>query len=306
MRRLFFGTVALSLLSNVLSAECTSAQDHRTDKKRGIIVASVVLEGTRSIDSSEMSSIVAELSGSCFDDHDDTVTAYIRQEFRQRGYMTAKVEHVQIDTGDSLAVPKPATIKADVTEGPLYHIGELRFDGNSAFSSDQLTAGFPLKTGDIFTSTRVLSGFNALRNMYSSAGYIDVVFVPEFQMQSAQADKPEALVQIHLKEGQQYHMGKLQVFGPEEQSEALQRRWTLAAGAPFDASYPRKFLQDNRDALPQGFVEQQGLRTLRDCREATVTVALILDWRDAVNQNLTEFGCEKPKTAEKTDKGPQD
>jgi hypothetical protein len=55
-------------------------------------------------------------------------------------------------------------------------------------------------------------------------------------------------------------------------------------------------VQDSRAELPGDFNEQEGLRTFRNCRDATVTVTLILDWRETVGKKLSDTDCEKPKT----------
>ena len=93
-------------------------------------------------------------------------------------------------------------------------------------------------------------------------------------------------------------MAKLRVFGTKEQAAALERHWNLAQGTPFDATYPHKFLEENREVLPDSFQERQGLRIYRDCRDATVTVAIIVDWREATSESLSDTGCEQPKASQ--------
>jgi len=284
--------------SGASTSPCGTDHDFRTDKKRGIVANGVILEGTRGIDTAEMSSIVGAISDSCFDEQEDAVATYVSAEFLQRGYLLAKVEHVRIDIGDALAVPKPATIHADVTEGPQYHLGELRFQGNKAFSDEKLKGVFPLKAGGVFNLSRVRGGLGALRALYGSAGYVDADFSPQWEIQSVvdAMDSPKALIKISVNEGKQYHMGKLQVLGSKPQADALEIRWALQEGTPFDVAYLHKFVQDSRAELPGDFNEQEGLRTFRNCRDATVTVTLILDWRETVGKKLSDTDCEKPKS----------
>lgn len=286
------------MLSPILHSQCAAKQDHRANKGKGIIVENVILDGTHSLDSAEIAGVVGAISGSCFDEAPDVIAQFIRGELQSRGYMMAKVEHVRIEPGDVLAVPKPVSIKADVTEGLLYHVGDLRFQGNEAFTVEQLAHAFPMKPGGIFNRSRLSGGMSALRTLYASAGYIDVVFIPEVQTQSAQSEKPQVLITFVIDEGKQYHMAKLRVFGTKEQAAALERHWNLAQGTPFDATYPHKFLEENREVLPDSFQERQGLRIYRDCRDATVTVAIIVDWREATSESLSDTGCEQPKASQ--------
>ena len=289
------GVIVMAItLASTSPFECLPNQDHRTDKKHGVFAESIVLSGTRTLDSTEMSSIIGQLSGSCFDEQGDQIANYVRDQFQQRGYMRARVEHVRVRPSDPLTIPKPATIEADVTEGPLYHIGGIRFEGNSAFSSEELTALFPFKAGSIYSSLRLRSGINALRGVYGSAGYIDTTFVSDADIASDQVENPTVLIKISFVEGSQYHMGKVQVAGPTEQVSALQSRWALQEGLPFDGAYPHKFLVEYKELLPADFQERQALRIVRNCRDATVDVSIVLDWRFAPVQPAGDIGCEKP------------
>ncbi len=282
---------ALLILSSVLHAACDPKRDHRTNKGKGVIAENVTLNGTHGLDSADVSGIVGAVTGTCFDENADAIAQFIRDQLQQKGYLLAKVEHVQIEPSDALAVPKPAAIKADVAEGALFHVGDIRFKGNNAFNAEQMAAAFPLKQGDKFSTAAMRGGMGAIRSLYASAGYVDVILIPEFQMQSAQ-ENPQASITVDVQEGKQYRMGKLRVFGAKDQAVKLQNQWTLAEGVPFDATYPHKFVQENRIELPNDFQERQGVHVYRDCSDGTVTVSIVLDWREAAAEPLAETGCE--------------
>lgn len=238
---------------------------------KGIKIDHVMLSGTQTLSSAEMSVITSSITGSCFDESDEDIESLIRDQFQERGYFGAKVKHIQLEPVDPLAIPKPVDLTAEVTEGPIYHLSKLVFSGTHAFSSEQLVAQFPVKTGDVFNTQRIRGGLNALRRLYGSEGYLDFQSVPATQLQSDQTVD----LTLAVSEGQQYRMGKLQVLAQPEQRDALELRWSLREGAVYDAGYVTKFVDENKNLLPPGFNEWNGAVVERDCRDATVTVSII-------------------------------
>jgi outer membrane protein assembly factor BamA len=129
MRRTrFFAALLTSIfLTAFPHADC--AKDYRSNKRGDVLTADIAINGTQSLDSDELAALAAELTGSCFDEDSDEVGEVVRDLFQNRGYFGAEVKNLHIKPSDPIAVPKPATLEAEVLEGPRYRIGEIKFIG---------------------------------------------------------------------------------------------------------------------------------------------------------------------------------
>ncbi len=279
----------LLLLTTIPALYGQCVQDYRSSKRGGILVEHVSLSGTQSVSSDEMAAITSGVTGSCFDEGGGEVGGLIRDEFQQRGYFQVKVTSVRVEAVDPLAIPKPVDVKADVVEGQIFRLSDVVFSGNRAFPTQRLRAQFPVRVGDAFNTSRIRSGLDALRHLYSSEGYLDFETVPETELHSDQT----VTLKLTVTEGKQYRMGKLKIAAQPEQAEALEARWSLREGVTYDAGYLQKFVEDSKDLLPSGFNEWNGTVVERDCRDATVSVSIILDKRLIPSQRLEHVGCDK-------------
>lgn len=286
-----FLLVTFVFLVAFLRAECTKDQDHRTTKNSGLLITDFTISGTQTLSSDQLTTIASELVGSCFDENSDELEERVRSSFKNRGYFNAQVKILRIQPSDSIAVPKPVVLEADVLEGPLYRLAEIGFVGNHAVSTPALRSGFPLKKGDRFGRDKIASGLDALRDLYVSSGFIDFTAIPDTRNLS----NATVILSVSVMEGQQYHMGKLEIFAKKEVADRLRTEWQLPEGAVFDLTYLDKYIGSNRSLLPTGF-QREHMQLVRDCRDATVDVRLPLDAMDPRSQAVPkELGCDAPK-----------
>ncbi|HTR24241.1 MAG TPA: POTRA domain-containing protein [Terriglobales bacterium] len=263
------------------------ARDYRSDSTAGVLVLEVVLEGVTT-GSSELLAIKSQIEGSCFDDQSDLIGDAIQAAFSDRGFAQAQVENVTLKVGDRLTVPKPVTVKAEITEGPRFRIGAISFTGNHAFSAARLRAAFLIKKGALFQHSKIASGLKRIRELYTPKGFLDLVFMPDVMFSSTGTVD----LTVTIIEGQQYHMGALKIYAKKEISERAASDWNLREGAVFDGNYPQEFV-DKSHSLPAEFAGQNVV-LVRDCPEATVTVMLVLDQTDPGLQNPPEeVRCKK-------------
>ena len=285
-----FLLVSFVFLVAFLRAECTE-YEYRTAKNSGLLITDFTISGTQTLSSDQLTTIESELVGSCFDENSDELEERVRSLFKNRGYFNAQVKTLRIRSSDSIAVPKPVVLEADVLEGPLYRLAEIGFVGNHAVSTPALRSGFPLKKGDRFGRDKVASGLDALRDLYVSSGFIDLTAVPDTRNLS----NATVILSVSVMEGQQYHMGKLEIFAKKEVADRLRTEWQMPEGAVFDLTYLDKYIGSNRSLLPTGF-QRENMQLVRDCRDATVDVRLPLDAMDPRSQSTPKnIGCDTPK-----------
>jgi outer membrane protein assembly factor BamA len=264
---LFF---ALFLSAAFMPAECVN--DHRSNKNAGILVTDFTITGTQTIGATELARITSDLIGSCFDEDSEELEERIRASFQDRGYFAAKVNSFGFKPRDVLAVPKPVTLEAEVSDGPRYKLAEITFVENHAFSSEKLRKQFPLRRGDLFERGKVASGLDSLRKLYGTEGFLDWIAVPDVKV----ASNATANLNISVQEGPQYHMGKLDIVADKEVAARLRAEWKQAEGDVYDHTYIDQYLEANRDLLPVGF-SRANVHTIQNCPDALVEIRLIID-----------------------------
>ena len=70
-------------------------------------------------------------------------------------------------------------------------------------------------------------------------------------------------------------MGELEILGLDTQAKArMHAAWTLREGEPYNADYPKKFLEDTRQLLPRGVQWSVSVHETPDAKEMTVDVEI--------------------------------
>jgi outer membrane protein assembly factor BamA len=296
MRRvieLFFVVFALLLAScplGVTQSEKKGSSEHK------ILVDSLVISGTRAVDSAELAEITNSIAGSVFSDDADELQERIRDLFQEHGYFKVEVKDLTIKIVDPLASPKPVRLEAEVDEGPRYRISGIVFGGYQILSADELRANYPFKVGDVFTKSKIAAGLESMRTGAGIRGLLDFAALPDVTIDSGASLR----LDIRVQEGPQYHMDKLEISGSPEVAGKLQANWALAPGAIFDHTYVRKFLAENSSFLPPGFTESSGVEVWKNCSDSTVSVHLHLTQDRAASESAKHVDCaaEKKKKTE--------
>jgi outer membrane protein assembly factor BamA len=278
--------VTLFLSASFLPAECVN--DHRSNKKAGILITDFTITGTQTISATDLARITGDMIGSCFDEDSDEMGERVRASFQDRGYFKVEVKSLRFKPRDPLGVPKSVTLEGEVSEGPLYKLGEVMFVENHAFSSEKLRQQFPLKMGDLFERGKVASGLVSLRKLYGTQGFLDFTAIPDTKF----ASNATASLNISIVEGPQYHMGKLDIVADKEVAGRLRPEWKLTEGDVYDQTYIDEYLQTNRDLLPFGF-SRANVHTIHNCPDAVVEVRLIVDpAEDTAHAEPKNVPCE--------------
>jgi outer membrane protein assembly factor BamA len=290
LRRLARGVFACWLLTAwAFGIEC--AQDHRADKKSGIVITDFTITGTQTLSSAEIAGITGEMIGSCYTEDADELEERIRALYQDRGYFAVEVKSVHLKVGDPLGIPKAVTMEADVSEGPQFRVGEITFVKNRAFSAERLRQEFPLKKGDVFSRTKVASGLESLRKVYGTSGYLDLTIVPETRPSS----NGTMSLSLDVDEGVQYRLGSVEFVAKKELAQRLRMEWKLEVGAVYDNGYLDQYIEANRDLLPTEFTRESVKRSM-DCPKAMVALRLIVDAAEDKEKAVEKsVDCEEKK-----------
>lgn len=256
----------------LLSGICSSQSTHpvsRPNSTDRIVIQEIAVTGAASLDNSLLGEITGSLTAREANDDNSEVAERIRDAFQQRGYFKADVSHVKIRPLDPLARPMPVRIEAEVSEGPRFKFSEIDFGGYNAFSPEQLRAVLPIQPGDYADTSKIRSGLSAIRELYTSHGYLDALPSPSTQPSGSDTMR----LAISVREGAQYRMGSLELVGKTDRADELQLHWKLTSGEPYDESYLSKFLEENAPLLPK----KPAHYISRDCRDHTIEVHVVVD-----------------------------
>lgn len=131
-----------------------------------------------------------------------------------------------------LLTSKDDTLKIiiPVVEGKLYRVGELKVEGNSIFSEQQILAGLGLKTGEIANGKRVIDSVNEdLKKAYGSQGFVlyDAEFNPVFKDNPNNPKEGIVDITINIDEGKQFRLRRLEFTGNTFTRDRVLRREVL-------------------------------------------------------------------------------
>src|SRR5208283_5700184 len=169
------------VLAFALCAVGQSAKSKGPKSGGEIVVQEIVISGTSTLTSEQLSDIRNSLTSKTMADDDELPGEYLKYEFQQRGYFDVDVTNLKVIPLDPLAKKKPVRVEAEVDQGPLYHLAEFKFTGNTAFGADELRQGFPLHAGEVFDAEKVRLGIESVAKKYWTTGYLETSLVPDTQ-----------------------------------------------------------------------------------------------------------------------------
>ena len=200
--------------------------------------------------------------------------------YLQRGYLKAA-----FGQSDARLVPQPspaaeapgsADLEVDaiipVTPGKMYSTSSVDWKGNSAITTAEVAPLLHLPPGQPADGVRLLRDIENVGKLYRSRGYMAMQIKPDAQFNE---EKSTVHYDLNIVEGDHYKMGELEILGLDTQAKArMQAAWRLPEGQPYNADYPKKFLDDTRDLLPRGVPWAVSVHETPDAKDKTVDVEI--------------------------------
>ncbi len=94
--------------------------------------------------------------------------------------------HVEVEAEPHMSANKWGEAIGDVafkiTEGPQYRLDSVSWAGAKALTPEELTAIFPVKSGDVFDTNEVRRGMGLIREAYAQKGYAQIAAVPQMRV----------------------------------------------------------------------------------------------------------------------------
>jgi outer membrane protein insertion porin family len=181
----------------------------------------------------------------------------IRTAYREKGFKNVFVEPPKIEV--KAMHPDAATPKAQkrrlfltipVEEGGRWRFGEVTIEGNSVYTDEQLLKFFTKPRGGWLRSSTVNKSVDDVRDLYKNTGYIVAQVSAELrERETAPGEIPVADVVLHISEGDQFTVGRMEFEGNDRTRDKVLRRemrvqegLTLNMGAIKDSLFKIKQL----------------------------------------------------------------
>jgi len=224
------------------------------------IVTEVQVVGNRLVADSDLIAVVSLVPKGPRDDNIiKNAQRNIEEIYRKRGYyLTA----VQIDEAE---LDRSGVLIFRVIEGPRVKVRAIEFEGNQAFTGEQLLPQIRTRTALLFIRKGELDeellrdDVAALSRYYTARGYLDVRVDRRIELSP---DNTEAKVTFIIAEGNQYHLRSLRVHRPDGSPTRVFAREQILAiielkpGDVYSDDLRRKSVEAIRQAYAQlGYVD---------------------------------------------------
>jgi outer membrane protein assembly factor BamA len=198
--------------------------------------------------------------------------------YLQRGYLKAAfgASSARVVKAASSGEQDPTEVQVNaiipVTPGKEYATSDVVWKGNSAVKVEELQGLIHLPAGQPANVVRLMSDLENVHKLYRGHGYMAALVTPAAKMDD---DKSTVHYDLNVVEGDQYKMGELEIVGLDTGATAhLQSAWTLREGAPYNADYAKKFVDDTNRLLPPGVSWGASIREAVNATDKTVDVTI--------------------------------
>lgn len=132
-------------------------------------------------------------------------------------------------------------IKVPITEGKVFRVGELKVEGNSIFSEEQILSYVGLRKGEIADGKRLQDAvYEDLKKVYGSQGFVqyNAEFNPEFKDNPNDPNEGIVDIAITIEEGKQFTLRRLEFSGNTfTRDKVMRREFLLNEGDIYNQNY---------------------------------------------------------------------
>lgn len=181
----------------------------------------------------------------------------VRSYMFSKGYFQARIGEPQVvglgykRTGFPILklLPLPLVTSKDdtlkiivpVTEGRIFRVGELKVEGNSIFSEQQILGYVGLKKGEIADGKRLQDAvYEDLKKVYGGQGFVqyNAEFEPDFKDNATNAAEGIVDIIIRIDEGKQFSLRRLEFTGNTfTRDRVLRREFLINEGDIYNQNY---------------------------------------------------------------------
>ncbi len=145
---------------------------------------------------------------------------------KRTGFPVLKVFPLPLvtSTDDTLKVIVP------VVEGRIFRVGDVKIEGNSIFSEQQISSIIGVRPGEVANGKRLREAlYEDLKKIYGGQGFVqyDVELIPEFKDNPSNPAEGIVDIEINIDEGKQFRLRRLEFTGNTFTRDEVLRREML-------------------------------------------------------------------------------
>ncbi len=157
--------------------------------------------------------------------------------YHNAGYLDFKINNITSETVSD----KRMVVHFDLDEGKMYRVGQVSFEGNTLFSSDEILRGVytegalkrpTMLSGEVFSPKGLSADVDAIQDFYGSRGYIDasIVAVKIPNVENSTMD-----VVYRIDEFSKSYVEKIEIRGnTKTKDKVIRRELAITPGETFD------------------------------------------------------------------------
>ncbi|ADE54602.1 outer membrane protein assembly factor BamA [Coraliomargarita akajimensis] len=154
----------------------------------------------------------------------------LRQYFRNEGFLDVVIDPEKVDFHYKTA--KKLYITIDVVQGDRYYLGAMSVEDMTIFTEGELLSSVELETGDAFSPAKVDTAAEAIREYYTSRGYLESRVRAE---RVSNMDTREIDVVFRVRESEKFYVESIKVEGnTKTKTKVIIRELALRPGDVFD------------------------------------------------------------------------
>jgi outer membrane protein insertion porin family len=151
----------------------------------------------------------------------------VRDLYRSEGYKNAvisdpliEVKAINPDAATAKEKKRRLFLTVPVEEGERFKFGDISIEGNKKYTDDQLLRAFRRHSGGWLRSKIVTEGVEKITDQYKNTGFIEANVNTELhEREGSVAD-----VIVHVSEGEQYKVGRIEFHGNTRTHDKVLRR----------------------------------------------------------------------------------
>jgi outer membrane protein insertion porin family len=143
----------------------------------------------------------------------------LRGFYYNQGYLDYRIKAEKEFAVDGSGVQLIFTID----EGPVYHVGEIRFAGNTRYTEEQLRERIELHEGQVYLKPVAQRDAKSVSQLYREEGFVDAEVRQTPRFTTREGDNLVA-VEFDVTEGKQFRIGQIEVTGNEQTQDKVVRR----------------------------------------------------------------------------------
>jgi len=135
-----------------------------------------------------------------------------RDTLMNAGYFKAQLQTIPFLI-HAEAHQRTYALRIEAQSGPLFRLGEVRFENATVFSNDELRKQARLTIGEPFSLAGTRSAIESIGRLYGTKGYIDETTEPVIQVDD---EKQQIDLTFKLSEEAQYRVRTVEIHGMDD------------------------------------------------------------------------------------------